>query len=254
MYKVLIHSYSSNNWNKDIRNGGVSTDCSGASDNRKIMFGLKCTTFGCENTKTEASRIATTVPLNITQLMPVLGNQSNTTIPEHKINITSVVSMGDLTTSTEEAVMSTIFHHLSATAASTFVRESSSIQVVSIVPTRLSSASTSVRGSSTSSIQVASIMSTTGVSSASTSVRGSSTSSIQVASIMSTTGVSSASTSVPGSSTSSNQVASTPTAPATSSNDSFLAKKELESTISNVSSTVSTPRNVYIFSLLSCLR
>ncbi|XP_064406830.1 adhesion G protein-coupled receptor L3-like isoform X2 [Halichondria panicea] len=199
---------SSTYWNKEIRNGGVSTDCSGASDNHKIVFGLKCTTFGCENTKTEASRIATTVPLNITQLMPVPGNQSNTTISKHKINITSVVSMGGLTTSTEEAVMSTIFHHLSATAASTSVRESSSIQVVSIVPTRLSSASTSVRGSSTSSIQVASIMSTTGVSSASTSVRGSSISSIQVASIMSTTGVSSASTSVPGSSTSFIQVAS----------------------------------------------
>ncbi len=131
------------------------------------MFGFKCTTFGCERKTTYASRIATTVPLNITQHLnssePAPGNQSNTTIftpQEPNINSTSVASMGDLTTSTEEEVMSTISYNP--------------------IPTGVSSASTSVRESS--SIQMVSIMSTTGVSSASTSVRGSSTSSIQVTS------------------------------------------------------------------------
>ncbi len=74
MYKILIHSFSSTNWNKEIRNGGVSTDCSGGSDDHKIVFGLKCTTFGCESKTTEASRIATTVPLNITQLLSSLNH------------------------------------------------------------------------------------------------------------------------------------------------------------------------------------
>ncbi len=200
------------------------------------MFGLKCTTFGCELDNTKASRIATTVPLNITQLLnssePVPGNQSNTTIftsQEPNINSTSVASMADLTTSTEEEVMSTNSYNRS--------------------PTGVSSANTSVRGSS--SIQVASIISPTGVSSASTSVRESS--SIQVASIISLTRVYSASTSVRGSSTSSIQVTSTPTASATSSVDSLLAE-ELESAISNVSSIVSTLRNFHVFSLQSCLR
>ncbi len=119
MYKILIHSYSSTNWNKEIRNGGVSTDCSGGSDDHKIVFGLNCTTFGCELNRTDASRIATTVPLNITQLLekfkgistnnssaenasnysvPVQGNQSNATVfnicyPELNINPTSVTPM-----------------------------------------------------------------------------------------------------------------------------------------------------------------
>ena len=115
------------------------------------MFGLNCTTFGCELNKTNASpinktnasRIATTVPLIITQLLNSLesvpGNQSNTTIfkpQEPNINPTSVTLMGDVTTSTEEEVMSTISYNPS--------------------PTGVSSASTSVRGSSTSSIQVTS--------------------------------------------------------------------------------------------------
>ncbi|XP_064406828.1 uncharacterized protein LOC135351685 isoform X5 [Halichondria panicea] len=121
---------------KEIRNGGVSTDCSGGSNDHmyKIMFGLKCTTFGCERIMTKASRIATTVPLNITQpsiLVPVPGNQSTTAQPELKISITSATSMGK-----ELEIMSTISHSPS--------------------PTGVSSASTSVRGSSTSSIQVAS--------------------------------------------------------------------------------------------------
>ncbi len=231
MCQILIHSFSSTNWYKEIRNGGVSTDCSGGSDDHKIVFGLKCTTFGCEKRTTFASRIATTVPLNITKFSssskPIPSNQSNATVftpPELNIYTTYVASMGDLTTSTEEVVMSTIFHSPS--------------------PTGVSSASASVPGSSTSSIQVASIMSTTGVSSASTSVPESSTSSIQVASIMSTTGASSAisaSTSVRGSC--SIQLISTPTAPATSSVDSSLAE-ELEFAISNVSSIVS---KLYVF-------
>ncbi len=130
---LMIRSFRSTNWNKDIRNSGVSTVCPVGSDDHKIVFGLSCTTFGCEKTTTEASRIATTVPLNITQLlslMPVPGNQSTTTQPEVEINITSATSMG------KEEVMSTISHSPS--------------------PTGVSSASTSVRGSSTSSIQVVS--------------------------------------------------------------------------------------------------
>ncbi|XP_064406818.1 adhesion G-protein coupled receptor G2-like isoform X2 [Halichondria panicea] len=110
---------SSTNWNKEIRNSGVSTDCSGGSDDHKIVFGLNCTTFGCELNRTDASRIATTVPLNITQFLekfngistnnssaenasnysvPVQGNQSNATVfnicyPELNINPTSVTPM-----------------------------------------------------------------------------------------------------------------------------------------------------------------
>ncbi len=129
----MIRSFRSTNWKKEIRNSGVSTVCPVGSDDHKIVFGLKCTTFGCEKTTTNASRIATTVPLNITQLlslMPVPGNQSTTTQPEVKINITSATSMG------KEEVMSTFSHSPS--------------------PTGVSSASTSTPGSSTSSIQVAS--------------------------------------------------------------------------------------------------
>ncbi|XP_064406825.1 uncharacterized protein LOC135351685 isoform X2 [Halichondria panicea] len=103
---------SSTNWNKEIRNGGVSTDCSGDSDGHKIVFGLNCTTFGCELNRTDASRIATTIPLNITQLLsssePFPNNQPNTTIvnicyPEQIINPTSMGA-----TSTEEKVTSDI--------------------------------------------------------------------------------------------------------------------------------------------------
>ncbi len=127
------------------------------------MFGLKCTTFGCEHRTTYASRIATTVPLNITQHLnfsePVPGNQSNTTIftpQEPNINFTSVASMGDLTTSPEEEVMSYNPSPTGVSSASTSVREST-IQVASIIsPTGVYSASTSVQGSSTSSIQVTS--------------------------------------------------------------------------------------------------
>ncbi len=82
MYKILIHSYSSNNWNKEIRNGGVSTDCSGGSDDHKIVFGLNCTTFGCEERKTDASRIATTIPLNITRLLETFKDITTSTEEE----------------------------------------------------------------------------------------------------------------------------------------------------------------------------
>ncbi len=120
MYKILTYTlliYSSTNWNKEIRNGGVSTDCSGSSNDHEIVFGLNCTTFGCELNETHASRIATTVPLNITQHLnssePVPGNQSNTTVftPELNICTTSVALMDDVTTSTEEEVMSTISYN-----------------------------------------------------------------------------------------------------------------------------------------------
>ncbi len=84
MYKILILSYSSINWNKEIRNGGVSTDCSGSSGDHKIVFGLNCTTVGCELDNTKASRIATTVPLNITQLLE--GNNSSTYINDSQLS------------------------------------------------------------------------------------------------------------------------------------------------------------------------
>ena len=61
------------------------------------MFGLNCTTFGCEKTTTEASRIATTVPLNITQLLEMFNG----------ISINNSSAESDLTTSTEEEVTPT---------------------------------------------------------------------------------------------------------------------------------------------------
>ncbi len=55
-------------WKSDIRNGGISANYSGSSDSFKIVLGLTCKTLGCS---TQASRIASTAPLNISQFLNI---------------------------------------------------------------------------------------------------------------------------------------------------------------------------------------
>ncbi|XP_064406870.1 adhesion G protein-coupled receptor L3-like isoform X2 [Halichondria panicea] len=103
---------SSNNWNKEIRNGGVSTDCSGGSDDHKIVFGLNCTTFGCEKRKTDASRIATTVPLNITRLLETFKDITTST-EEEVMTATTAPATSSIDSSLAEELESTISNVLS---------------------------------------------------------------------------------------------------------------------------------------------
>ncbi len=174
------------------------------------MFGLNCTTFGCELNKTnstKASRLVTTVPLNITQLIStnnssaenasnypvsVHGNQSNSTI--FNVCCSEQNDLTSDTTSTEENLT------LDMTTAEEVTATTSNMTTAEGVMPTTSDMTTAEKGTSTTY------------------------------------------------STSSIQVASTPTAPATSSIDSSLAE-ELESTISNVSSIVSTMRNLHVFLL-----
>ena len=111
------------------------------------MFGLNCTTFGCEKTTTEASRIATTVPLNITQLLEMFNG----------ISINNSSAESDLTTSTEEEVTATTSD---VTTEEEVTSTTSDMTTAEEVTPTTSDMTTAEKGTlttySTSSIQVAS--------------------------------------------------------------------------------------------------
>ncbi len=271
MYKILIHSYSSNNWNIEIRNGGISTECSGGSDDHKIMFGLKCTTFGCELNKTKASRIATTVPLNITQFLESFkgistnnsraeksrqlskDNHSNATVfnvcySESNIKPTS---MG--TTSTEEEVtsdMTTAEEVTPTTSDMTTAEEVTSTTsdmttAEEVTPTASDITTAEEVTSTTSDMTTAEEVTSTTSDMTTAEEVTSTTSDITTAEEVTST-TSDITTAEEVTSTTSDMTTAEEVTSTTSDIDLSL-DEELESAISNVSSMVSAMRNLHVF-------